>query len=161
MATRTGDMETTKQLLQEQLQSADFLSVLRGIDQENGQSVTTPGPAQVIRGQKQFTEAMGFPVAEVIGRRTTYMEPENELKNAAHEIAIEWTHVGDDETTIETQLERLVRATRDLLWNMRLVPIASMPILVASEEYTELLAGKNSAFVKGSQTLLLVRTFAT
>lgn len=160
-----GDMEDCKHELALLLQSAAFVTLLAAVDVEKGTSVVTPGPAVVFEGEKAVLTGLGYPVCEVIGLRTVYAPESQQSKVAAHDIQVAWTHVGDDELTIATQVERLVRATRDLFWPhdgpITLPALASAPIELVSEEYSALFKGKDVAFVKGSMTVLRVSTLST
>lgn len=159
-----GDMEDVKHELALLLQAASFVTLLTAVDAEKGTVVVTPAPAAVYEGEKASKTSVGYPVAEVIGLRTVYDTPSDQTKVAIHDVQIAWTHVGDDELTITTQLERLVRATRDLVWPhdgpASLPALASAPIELVSEEYSELFKGKDVAFVKGSMTVLRVTTLS-
>lgn len=159
-----GDIEDVKHELALLLQAASFVTLLTAVDAEKGTSVVTPAPAAIFEGEKASKTGMGYPVAEVIGLRTVYDNPSDQAKVAIHDVQIAWTHVGDDELTITTQVERLVRATRDLVWPhdgpASLTNLASAPIELVSEEYSELFKGKDVAFVKGSMTVLRVTTLS-
>lgn len=157
---RAGDMEDAKHEVALQMASPAFATVLAGVDAEKGGAMTTPPPAAVFEGAKAIKTGQGYPVCEVIGLRTLYDEPSQQTKEATHEIGIYWTHVGDDEMTIQTQVERLVRATRDLLWNALATLIASEPIEVVSEEYAPLMPAADHPFVKASETVIRLRTLA-
>jgi hypothetical protein len=134
------------------------------VDAEKGTSIVTPPPAVVFEGEKAVLTGQGYPVCEVIGLRTVYDPASNQAKVAMHEVQISWTHVGDDELTVTTQVERLVRATRDLFWPaagpIALTNLASPPIEFLSEEYSELFKGKDFPFIKGSMTVLRVTTLS-
>lgn len=155
-----GDIEDVKHQVAVKLLAQEFLDRLTAVDTEKGATVATPGPAAVLEGEKRSITDLGFPVVEVIGLRTAY-NLDAESKDAAHEISVMWTQVGDDELAITTQLERLVRATRDTFWRVCLPYVDSAPIAVVSEEYSELSPRRDgSGFVKGSSTVLHVGTFA-
>lgn len=159
-----GDIEDVKHELALLLQAPGFLTLLTAVDAEKSTTIVTPGPAAVFEGEKASKTGMGYPVAEVIGLRTTYDAPSNEAKVAIHDVQIAWTQVGDDELTITTHVERLVRATRDLVWPANgpasLPALASAPMELVSEEYSELFKGKEYPFVKGSMTVLRVTTLS-
>lgn len=152
-------MEAAKRAVAVRLQSAEFTALLAAIDAEKGEGVT-PGPTHVYRGRCSAPGEFGFPIAEVVGRISHYAEEENQVKAAVHEIAVIWTQTGDDGEAISTHLERLLRATRDLLWNALLEEIASTPVIVVSEEYSDLLPSSQQPFVQFSETLLRVPTIA-
>lgn len=157
-----GDIEDVKRELATMLRSAAFVACLAAVDAEKPVATVTPGPAVVFEGEKANLSGVGYPVAEVVGLKTSYDENAQQSKVATHEVSILWTQVGDDELTITTQLERLVRATRDLFWPatgpVNLPALASAPILIGSEEYTALLPAQGHPFVKGSSTMLRVET---
>lgn len=159
-----GDIEDTKFEVAQLLRSAAFLTLLTAVDVEKSTGIVTPGPAAVFEGEKAVKTGQGYPVVEVIGVRTVYQPESSQAKAATHEVQISWTHVGDDELTIATQVERLVRATRDLLWPAagpaELTALASAPIELVSEEYTELFKGKEFPFVKGALTVVRVTTLS-
>lgn len=161
-----GDMESAKHEIALLLAAATFATLLTAIDAEkaqaSGSTVTTSAPAAAaifegaVNSQK---EGSGYPVVEIIGHKTDYDEADQQVDSGTHEIGIYWTHVGDDELTITTQLERLVRATRQTCRNALLSAIQSAPVQVVSEEYTALMPTKTAGiFVKSSQTIVRVRT---
>lgn len=158
---RAGDIEDAKRELALVLAAQEFLDVLAAVDAEKGDAApTTPGPTSVFEGAKEVKSGQGFPVVEVIGRRTVYDTEAEQSKDAVHEVSIFWTHCGDDELTIGRHLERLVRATRDVFWNRSLSAIASFPVEVGTEEYSPLMPGESHPFVKASETVVRVRTIA-
>lgn len=158
-----GDIQDVKHALALVLGGPEFLTVLAAVDAEKAVSIATPGPTQVFEGEKTTLTDQGFPVAEIIGNRTLYNSDSEQAKDATHEIQVMWTHVGDDELTITAQLERLVRATRDVLWpaeGLRVLPgVNACPTEILSEEYTALMPTTQARqFVKGSATTMRVRT---
>ncbi len=156
-----GDIEDAKHQVALVLLDPAFATLISAIDAEKGAVTATPPPAAVFKGAMAQTKiGQGSPVCEVIGHKTDYDVADQHAKTATHEIGVYWTHWGDDELTITTQLERLVRATRDALWNGLLTAIASAPVEVVGEEYSPLMPGKNGAFVKSSATTIRVRTVA-
>ncbi len=156
----SGDIEDAKHQIAQLILASTFAAALAAVDAEKGSAVATPIAASVYEGSKQVKNGQGYPVCEVIGHKTEYDPADQEAKSATHEIGVYWTQIGDDELTITTQLERLVRATRDVCWNAGLEAIASAPVEVVTEEYGPLLPGRDGPFVKGSQTILRVRTYA-
>lgn len=156
----TGDIEDAKHAVARRLGSQEFVDRLAAIDAEKSPALETPAPRQIFEGEVLRLSDQGYPVAEVIGVRTLYDDPSQQVKEATHEIEVIWTQVGDDELVVTTQLQRLVRATRDLFWNALLSEIASEPVLVAAEEYSALMPSSVQAFVKGASTRVLVRTIA-
>lgn len=157
-----GDIQDVKQAIAQALRSQSFLNVLAAVDAEKVVAMATPGPTQVFEGAKVVKTDQGFPVAEVIGVTTTYDATTEQAKVAVHEIQVIWTHVGDDELTITAQLERLVRATRDLFWPPEgpvvLPNVASAPLQLVREEYTALMQGLAHPFVQASGTTMQVPT---
>lgn len=160
----TGDLQSVKHVLAQLLASTQFLEALTAVDTEKGVSPATPGPTQVFEGEKFITTDQGYPVVEVIGIRTLYDSTSQQAKVASHEVHLVWTQVGDDELTITAQLERLVRATRDLFWPLEgavtLPTVNSGPVEVVSEEYSQLMPAQGHPFVKGAVTVLHVSTYA-
>lgn len=157
-----GDIQDVKHEIARALASAAFTSVLAAVDLEKAVTTATPGPVAVFEGEKAVKSDQGFPVVEVIGIRTLYALDDQQTKDATHEVHVVWTQVGDDELTITAQLERLVRATRDLFWPANgpseLTTLSTAPIQVVSEEYTALMPGSRHPFLKGSATTLRIGT---
>lgn len=157
-----GDIGDVKHELALLIGSAAFLAVLAAVDVEKAVSAATPGPTKVYEGEKVSIDNLGYPVCEVVGHRTLYDPADEQVKTGTHQISLQWTQVGDDELTITAQLERLVRATRDLLWPatgpVSLPVIASAPIAIVSEEYSDLMPATIGGFVKGSVVMLTVQT---
>lgn len=160
----TGDIQDVKHAIARELLGPDFLTVLAAVDAEKSVTSATPGPAAVFEGEKANLTGAGFPVAEVIGVSTIYDTESEQAKAATHEVQVVWTHVGDDELVITAQLERLVRATRDLFWPQTgprvLIGINAAPLELVREEYTALMPAKDHPFVKGSGTTLRVPTLS-
>lgn len=159
-----ADIQDVKHELALLLTAAGFLTALAAVDAERSITPATPGPSSVFETEKFVKTGQGFPVVEIVGVRTVYGPDPQQAKFAVHEVHVVWTHVGDDEQTITAQLERLVRATRDVFWP-ELGPITlpnanSGPIEVASEEYSQLMPAQGHPFVKGSVSVLHVPTFA-
>jgi hypothetical protein len=89
--------------------------------------------------------------------RTTRQD--DDLKNATHAIAIVFTQVGDNEATVTTDVERLVRAARDLFWRSVLDAQEGLaPILVVSEDYSALAPGNGYPFMKGGRLIVAATT---
>lgn len=160
-----GDLQDTKHEIAILLTSVVFLEALTAVDAEKGLTAdqATPGPASVFEGEKFVKTGQGFPVVEVVGVRSVYASDAQYAKVAVHEVQIMWTHVGDDELTTTAQLERLVRATRDVFWPhdgaISLPGANSAPVEVVSEEYSQLMPASGHPFVKGAVTMLRVPTF--
>jgi hypothetical protein len=156
-----GDIQVVKHEIAMGLASPEFVGILAGVDTETLAPLQTPGPAS-IEGEKFVLSGQGFPVVEVVGIRTVYDSNAEQVKDATHEIQVMWTQVGDDELTITAQLERLVKATRDYFWPpigpLVLPNVNACPIEIVSEEYSALMKGLTTPFVKGSATTLRVRT---
>lgn len=162
-----GDIQDTKHALALLLAGPEFLTVLAAVDAEKAVSIATPGPTQVFEGEKATLSDQGYPTVEIVGLRTTYDANSEQAKDATHELQTIWTQIGDDELTIVAQLERLIRATRDVLWPVdgpRVLPgVNACPTEVVSEEYVGLLptsgtAKRFGAFVKGAAITMRVRT---
>lgn len=145
------------------LAGPEFLTALAAIDAEKGVTNPTPPAAAVFEGERFVKTSQGFPVVEVIGARTVY-DTASQVQLAIHEVHVVWTQVGDDELTIVGELERLVRATRELLWPLQgaltLPGANSAPIQLISEEYSQLMPAKTHPFVKGAVTVLHVPTMS-
>jgi len=160
MRALAGDMEDTKRVVAQRLRSARFLELLAAVDAEKG-SGTTPAPVSIFEGEKAVAIEEGYPTGSVIGARTAYSTDPNVEKSAAHEVLVLWTDTGDDELAITRHLERLVRATRDLFWNVTLEELHTPPVIVRSEEYSALLpTDEHPPFIKAASTQLLIGTYA-
>jgi hypothetical protein len=163
-----GDIADVKHALAVRLTSDDFATALAAVDDEKADGIATPVPTAVFESEKVNLSDVGYPVGELIAVKTVY-EQQGDAKLAVHEIHIFWTQTGDDELTITQNVERLVRATRDLFWptdpmtgvtqRISLPEVHSGPIVFVSEDYTALAPKVNkTGFVKGSWTVLLVTT---
>lgn len=160
----TGDIQDVKHAIARELGGPDFLTVLAAVDTEKAVTLPTPGPAAIFEGEKANLTGFGYPVAEVIGVGTVYDIDSEQAKSATHEVQVVWTQVGDDELTITAQLERLVRATRDLFWPPTgprvLIGINAAPLTVLRDEYTALMPAAAHPFVKGAGTTFQVPTYS-
>lgn len=161
----SGDLEDVKRAVAQRLRSTTFLEVLAAVDAEKADGSTTPGPTSIFEGEKAVGKDEGYPVGMVIGARTAYATEANVEKDAAHELQVLWTDVGDDELVITRHLERLVRATRDLFWppgssGLVLPELANAPVIVRGDEYSALLpTDEHPPFIKAAATQLLIATF--
>jgi len=158
-----GDIEDVKHELAILLVSASFAAALADVDAEKATTRATPVPKVIYESERLTLSGQGFPVGELLGKRTTYSSSDAELKTALHEVDILWTQNGDNELVITQDLERLVRATRDLLWPptgpISLHALASGPIELIAEEYTALMPNpQHGPFIKGSATTIRVLT---
>lgn len=162
-----GDIQDVAAELKLQFASSAFLTVLAAVDAEKGLTDTavTPGPATVNDFEAMDVSGLGYPVLEIIGRRTTYDETDEVAKDATHELELNWTVVGDDEKTITRQVQNLARATVDFLWPETgprgLATLGSAPVLFVSEDYSDLMPATAHPFVKGSTTRIQVKTLRT
>lgn len=160
-----GDIEDAKRAVAERLRSAQFLDLLAAIDARKG-GATTPPPVSIFEGEKAVAVDEGYPVGAVVGARTAYSTDANVEKDAAHEIQVVWTDTGDDELVMTRNLERLVRATRDLFWpagtsGLVLQEIRSAPVIVRGDEYSALMpTDEHGPFIKAASTQLLITTYA-
>jgi len=170
----TGDIEDAKRAIADLLRSQALLDAIAAIDTEKGDGLITPSPAAVWEGEKKDLATPGYPAAEVIGVRTTYdldvdgrkIGTDRDEKFAVHEIHVFWTVSGFDEMQITKWIQRIVKASRMLIWpedgRVTLPNIHAAPLAVRSEDYTALQVDKNTnAFLKGSWTVVLVPTITT
>jgi hypothetical protein len=166
-----GDIEDVKREIKKLIVAASFADACAAVDAEKNAVdqrtvvTTAPEPASVWTTSRRAKQNWTFPICEVLGHTTVYDQNSSRAKGMTHTVGINWTQVGDDEETITTQLERLVRATRDTFWpdgseGIHLQAVMSAPVQLLSEEYAPLLPSNQSgAFVKGSITMLRVQTF--
>lgn len=161
----TGDLEDVKRAVAQRLRSPVFTALLAAVDAEKADGTTTPVPVSIFEGEKAVDPSEGYPTGAVIGARTAYGDQANTSKDAAHEIQIVWTQTGDDELSIARELERLVRATRDLFWpagspGISLDEVHSAPVIVRGDEYSALMpTDTHPVFIKAASTQLLVATY--
>lgn len=165
MSNQSGDIQDVKNALKAVLLSAEFLLVLAAVDADKAVTIATPGPTQVFTGEKQVKTDQGYPVVELIGHRTQFVSNDEQVKDTVHEIDITWTHVGDDELLVTAQLERMVKATRNILWPetgaTTLPGVNATPTLIVSEDYSPLMQGRAAGtFVKGSAIAVQIRTLS-
>lgn len=156
----TGDIETVKKGIAEALASPAFAAALTAVNVEQDDGYTTAAPAVIYPYERAVPEA--YPVFELQGLSTAY-DPNDDVKNATHRIAVVCTQVGDNEASITTDVERLIRAARDLLWRSVLNADRGLaPMLVESENYSQLTPNPNGdgTFVKGGMLILSAETFA-
>lgn len=161
-----GDVEDAKHQIALKLQSDDFLNALAAIDIEKDDGTSTAQPTQIFEGEKVNISDSGYPVCELIAYRSRY-DVNTDAKDVVHEVHIFWTQAGDDELTITRDLERLMRATRDVFWpqGAQRDPFIgtnwSTPLILVSEDYTHLAPKINkTGFIKGSWMVVLVHTIS-
>ena len=161
-----GDIEDVERAIAQRLRSAAFRDVLAAVDAGKGDGTTTPGPVSVFEGEKVVQRGEGYPVAHVIGIRTAYASDPNIDKERAHQVQVEFTQTGEDETAIKRHLQRLVRATVEFFWpagtpGITLEELRTTPVIVRDEEYSALgLTDEHPPFIKAASLQLLVTTFA-
>src|ERR1051325_5526389 len=154
-----GDIQDVKRQVMLALVSEAFTAQIAAVDAEKGFGVT-PIPVAVFPAERRNIAGLGFPIGEVIGLRTTYVDEDSASVDATHEIAVMWTHVGDDELIVTRDLERLVRATREFLDRHVIAALNMGPMRIVSEDYSELSRRpEGSGFVKGASSMLEVTTY--
>ena len=159
-----GDIQDAKRVLADLLTS-ELPDALAAVDAEKDDGTETPIPTQIFTGEKVNVSTLGLPVGEIVGIKTVYSTEDAFDKRCVHEVHVWWTDAGDDELVITRTVERLVRATRDVLWPEDEAPISlpgihSGPVQIVSEDYTHLAPHINkTGFVKGSWSVLLIPTF--
>lgn len=155
----TGDIETVKQGIAAALASSAFTDALAAVNAEQGGAYATPPPAVIYPYERAVPET--YPAIELQGLTSTY-NVEDDVKQVTHRIAVVVTQVGDNEQTITTDIERLVRATRDLLFRSVLDGQRGLaPMLIESENYSALAPNpRTGALMKGGMVVLAATTFA-
>lgn len=155
----TGDIETVKKGIAAALGSSAFTDVLAAVNAEQGDGYTTPPPSVIYPYERAVPET--YPAIELQGLTSTY-NVDDDVKAVTHRIAVVVTQVGDNEQSITTDIERLVRAIRDLLFRSVLDAQRGLaPILIESENYSALTPNpKTGALVKGGMVVLSATTFA-
>lgn len=152
----TGDIESVKTAIAAALNGTGFTDALAAVNVDKNDGYTTPGPAVGYPYERAVLEA--YPAFELVGLATGYGEDED-LKKATHQIAVLWTVAGDNEATLTTDVERLVRATRDLLWRSVLGgQVGLAPMLVVSDDYSPLAPGNGHPFMKGGRVIVSATT---
>ncbi len=152
-----GDIEDTKATLASWLLSSRFTDKLTAVNVEKNDGYSTDAPAKVYPHPRAELEA--YPAAQLLGFNTVY-DLDDEAKTATHRIGVQWTVVGDREDHVTSDVERLMRATRELFWRSSLGgEVNAAPILIESEDYSELLPGSaGQPLAKAGMTTLLVTT---
>jgi hypothetical protein len=152
-----GDVEAVKKTLATWLASSRFSDALAAVNAEQNDGYTTPGLQAVYGYERAVIEA--YPAVELQGLRTDYAQ-DDDLKNATHSIAIVFTQVGDNEAAVTTDVERLVRAARDMCWRSVLDAQEGLaPLVVVSEDYSALAPDPNgNPFMKGGRLIVAAQT---
>lgn len=152
-----GDIEDVKHQIALIIAGAAFTAQLATIDAEKDDGITTPAPAQVEECEKaNFTN---YPACRVIGLGAEYDQDSNAAKDGRHLVSVDFLQTGDDEATVTKQVERLVRAARDVLWESLLGEgINAAPTIVTREDYGQLAVNENNAFLKGGGLIVQVST---
>jgi hypothetical protein len=136
-----------------------FNATLDAVNTEKADGRTTPYPAEIWEYEKAALGA--YPAAELQALTTQYA-PEDDVKIASHRIAVVWTVVGDNEATVTTDIERLVRTTRDVFWRTVLAAdLGGIPMVVESEQYSALAPALGQPFMKGAQVMLIAGAIST
>jgi hypothetical protein len=99
-----------------------------------------------------------FPALELFGLSSDF-DAQGSEQAASHRIGALWTVCGDSEAVIVRTVQRLVLATRRVLWRRALWNVGSAPIHVESEEYSQLFPATDHPFVKGGRLVIRVDTF--
>lgn len=135
-----------------------FNDALDTVNAEKNDGHVTPYPASIYPYERAVIES--YPAVELQGLVTTY-QPEDDVKAGTQRVAVVWTVVGDNEASVTTDVERLVRATRDVLWRSLLsADLGLAPIHVESEDYSALAPGGPNPFMKGGRVVLVIDGFA-
>lgn len=149
-----GDAEDVKRTLKRMIEGPEFIAKLASVVTTKGDG-TWPTLPVTVYAEERLTHDR-FPMAELIVYRSSF-DDEEWVKKTVHQIGVRWTAVGPDEVTVTRQVERLVRATTDLLWMSNLdMLVQSGPIRVTDEDYSPLLPTATHPFVKSGLVLLHV-----
>lgn len=149
-----GDIDDVKKAIKSALQGPGFAAALSDVVTGDGDGFWPPPVAAVY--QEERLSHLLFPMAEVIGYRSTFAENDT-VKATMHEIGVRWTAIGKNEAEVTKYVERLVRATTDLLWMTDLnLQVASGPIIVFEEDYSPLVPTSEHPFVKSGLVMLRV-----
>lgn len=152
-----GDAGDVKAALVRQLTGPGFVAALQALVLEKGDGVWPRLPVTVYPNERNTHDT--FPMAELIAYRSTFSE-ETTVKQTAHQIGVRWTDVGPTEEAVTQTIERLVRATTDLLWDSTLdTLVASGPILVTEEDYSPLMPTPLHPFVKSGLIMMTVPVY--
>ena len=152
----TPDIETVKKAVAALLGTSGFADALAAVNADQNDGYTTPGLAAIYPYERLVPEA--YPVVELQGLNGVYDVGED-VKDLTHRFAIVVTQVGDNEATVTTDVERLLRAIRDFLWRSTLNGLTA-PVLIGEENYSQLAAARDHPFVKGGMLILTAQTFA-
>lgn len=149
-----GDADDIKRALRRYLQGPEFQTVLARIAAEKGDGFYPPLPVYIY--QEERLSHLTFPMAELVVYRSVFND-DDVVKRTVHEIGIRWTAVAKDEATVTKYVERLVRATTDLLWLSTLdTQVQSGPIVVTEEDYSPLVPSVDHPYVKSGIVMLQV-----
>ena len=149
-----GDAGDVKAALVRQLTGQGFVAALQAVVTEKGDGLWPALPVTVYPNER--TTHVVFPMAELIIYRSTFSD-DDVVKKTLHQIGVRWTDVGPTEALVTETIERLTRATTDLLWDSTLdTLVASGPILVQEEDYSPLIPTPTHPFVKSSLVMIHV-----
>jgi hypothetical protein len=158
MTALVGDVESVKAAIADVCASAVFGDQLAVVNAEKNDGHTTPGLAVIYSYERMTPET--YPCLEIIGLNGTYT-PEDDVKEVTHRIALVFTVVGDNEQTVTSDVERLVRTARDVFWRSVLGGLVGLePMHVETEDYSELIKPNDGPFIKGGKLILAAATLA-
>lgn len=157
-----GDIESVKAKLVTWIQSSRFTDCLDAVNTEkdpSGEGYQTPAPTSIYGYEREVPES--YPAIVLRGLGTVY-DNSSAAKQATHRIAVLVFQVADTEARVTQDVERLVRALRDLLHRSVLDgSLVLMPILLEAEEYSDLLpADGGNPLMKGALLSIAATTYA-
>ncbi len=154
MYTSPGDAHDVKRSIARMINSSLFVASLSTVCVGKGDGFWPQLPVFVF--QEERLSHLVFPMAELIVYRTSYA-PDEVIKQAEHTIGVRWTAVARSEHDVTETVERLVRATTDMLWVNNLdSQVQCGPIRVLTEDYSPLAPAADHPYVKSGLVMLAV-----
>lgn len=147
-------MDDVKRVLKRMIDGPGFTEALSSAVVEKGDGYWPRLPAVVYENERLTHTS--FPMAELLSYQSTFSD-DDVVKKTRHRIGIRWTVACDTEAAATRDVERLVRATTDMLWCSNLdTRVQSGPILVEEEDYSPIIATPQHPFVKSATVILNV-----
>lgn len=152
-----GDIEDVCTGIAAALRSPQFADCLAAVEADKGDGLTplSVDPEAVHSGERAI---QSFATECDVSALDVAYDQGSEAKEGTQRIQVVWSVSGDSEPGVITSVLRLVRATRDLLWQSVLDGTFNIaPIRVETEDYSELVRTNGAApLLKGGRLILSV-----
>jgi len=154
----TGDPESLSKAFAAWVSSSRYSDALTAVNNEKADGHVTPAPRAVYPHERVVPE--DYPAVQVIVTAGDY-DPDADTKDVSYEFMVAFAQVGDSEAAVTTDVQRLMRAGRDVFFRSVLDGgLGLQPIGIVREDYSQLGNYNGSAFLKAGWVTFRATTFS-